>query len=143
MVSSIRFTLPRPFRALANEAADASDGPHGSSWRHRCQVRGAVVLTGRAISVPFRARRHRFATVSHGNSRPLDLGVHYYRCAAARMVRMGRRFNSGGGLHINYDQRKRWSAVVSVAGVTPYRFGWGPWIDSRAGSVYYSDQLRC
>jgi hypothetical protein len=38
-------------------------------------VRGAVVLTGRAISVPFRARRHRFATVSHGHSWPLDLGA--------------------------------------------------------------------
>ena len=53
------------------------------------QVRHRVILTARAISVPFRARRHRFATVSHGNSRPLDLGVLYYRCAAARMVRMG------------------------------------------------------
>jgi hypothetical protein len=53
------------------------------------QVRHRVILTARAISVPFRARRHRFAAVSHGNSRPLDLGVLYYRCAAARMVRMG------------------------------------------------------
>jgi hypothetical protein len=28
----------------------------------------AVVLTGRAICVPFRARRLRFATVNHGHS---------------------------------------------------------------------------
>ena len=53
------------------------------------QVLGAVVLTGGAIFVPFRARRHRFATVSHGHSRPLDLGVLYYRCVATRMVRIG------------------------------------------------------
>ena len=33
------------------------------------QVRGAAVLTGCAISVPFRARRHRSATVHHGHSR--------------------------------------------------------------------------
>jgi hypothetical protein len=47
------------------------------------------VLADRAISVPFRARRHRFATVNHGHSRPSDLGALYDRCAAARMVRMG------------------------------------------------------
>src|SRR5919197_534549 len=34
---------------------------HRPSWCHRCQVRGAVVLTGRAISVPFRARRRALA----------------------------------------------------------------------------------
>jgi hypothetical protein len=38
-------------------------------------VRDTVVLTGRAISVPFRARRLRFVTVSHGHSRPFDLGI--------------------------------------------------------------------
>ena len=47
------------------------------------------MLAGRAISAPFRARRHRSATVNHGHSRPFDLGALYYRCAAARMVRMG------------------------------------------------------
>jgi hypothetical protein len=62
---------------------------HRPSWRHHCQARATVVLTGRAISVPFRARRHRFATVNHGHSRSFDLRAPYYRCAAARMVRMG------------------------------------------------------
>ena len=41
---------------------------HRPSWCLRDQVRGAVVLAGRAISVPFRARRQRFVTVSHGHS---------------------------------------------------------------------------
>ncbi len=41
---------------------------HRPSWCHRDQVRDAVVLTGRAISVPFPARRLRFATVNHGHS---------------------------------------------------------------------------
>jgi hypothetical protein len=31
----------------------------------------------------------RFVTVSHGYSRPFDLGALYYRWAAARTVRMG------------------------------------------------------
>jgi hypothetical protein len=52
-------------------------------------MRGAVVLAGRAISVPFRARRHRSATVNHGHSRSSDLQAPYHRCAATRMVRMG------------------------------------------------------
>jgi hypothetical protein len=38
------------------------------------QVGSAVVLAGRAISVPFRARRHRFITVNRGHSRSLDPG---------------------------------------------------------------------
>jgi hypothetical protein len=41
---------------------------HCPSWSRRHQVGAAVVLTGRAISVPFRARRLRFTTVSHGHS---------------------------------------------------------------------------
>jgi hypothetical protein len=36
-----------------------------------------VVLTSRAISVPFRARRHRFATVNRGYSRSSDLRTPY------------------------------------------------------------------
>jgi hypothetical protein len=47
------------------------------------------VLSGRAICVPFRARRHRFTTVNRGHSRFSDLRTPYYRCAATRMVRMG------------------------------------------------------
>jgi hypothetical protein len=43
----------------------------------------------RAISVPFRARRLRFVTVSHGQSRLVDLDVSSFRCVAARMVTMG------------------------------------------------------
>jgi hypothetical protein len=39
--------------------------------------------------LPYRTRRHRFATVNHGHSRPLDLGALYYRYGAARMARMG------------------------------------------------------
>jgi hypothetical protein len=37
-------------------------------WSRRQQVGAAVVLTGRAISVPFRARRLWFTAVSHGHS---------------------------------------------------------------------------
>jgi hypothetical protein len=58
------------------------------SWRRRRRGEGAVVLTGRAIRVPFRARCHRFATVNHGQPRSSDLRRPYYRCSAARMVRM-------------------------------------------------------
>jgi hypothetical protein len=58
-----------PPKRLANEPDVVLDGlTHRVSWCHRCQVRGAVVLTGHAISVPFRARRLRFATVNHGHS---------------------------------------------------------------------------
>jgi hypothetical protein len=59
------------------------------SWYRRRQAGAAVVLSRRAISVPFRARPHGSATVNHGHSRPSDLGALYYRWAAARMVRMG------------------------------------------------------
>ena len=55
------------------------------SWCLPDQVRGVAVLAGRAIFVPFRARRHRFATVSHGHSRSSDLRPPYYRCPAVRM----------------------------------------------------------
>src|SRR5512132_829866 len=46
---------------------------HRRSWCRRRQAQAAVVLTGRAISVPFPARRHRSATVNHGHSRSPDL----------------------------------------------------------------------
>jgi hypothetical protein len=82
--------LPRALPALANEARVALDGPRPSpELMPPLPAERHVVLTGRAISVPFRARHHWFATVNHGHSRPLDLGTLYYRCAAARMVRMG------------------------------------------------------
>jgi hypothetical protein len=55
-----------------------------------------MVLTGRAISLPFRARFHRFATVNHGHSRLLT-GAALYRVrgstngkdGVAEMVRWG------------------------------------------------------
>jgi Bifunctional DNA primase/polymerase, N-terminal len=40
-------------------------------------LRSAVVLAGRAIFVPFRARHHRSATVSYGHSRCSDLRLPY------------------------------------------------------------------
>jgi hypothetical protein len=76
--------LPRHLRRLANDAAGvALDGPRPSPELVPSAARydTGSSFTARAISVPFRARRHRFATVSHGNSRPLDLGVLYDRCA--------------------------------------------------------------
>jgi hypothetical protein len=72
------------------------------------------VLTGRAISVPFPARRFRFATVSHGHSRSSDLRTLYYRCAAARMVRMGS-LSGPLGPHQGYIQpRMSWSQQTMV-----------------------------
>jgi hypothetical protein len=62
---------------------------HRPSWYRRRPAGTAVVLTGRAISVPFRARCLRFVTVKHGHSRSPDQRCPYYRYAATRMVRMG------------------------------------------------------
>jgi hypothetical protein len=62
---------------------------HPPSWSRRRQAGAAAVLTGRAICVPFRARRLRFVTVNHGRSRSFDLRWPYYRCAATRTVRTG------------------------------------------------------
>ena len=76
--------------ALANEAPVAQDGPYPSPELVPSQPGRSRGRTHRhAISVPFRARRHRFVTVSHGHSRSSDLQRPYYRCVAARMVRMG------------------------------------------------------
>jgi hypothetical protein len=76
--------------ALANEAPVAQDGPYPSPKLVPSQPGRSRGRTHRhAISVPFRARRHRFVTVSHGHSRSSDLQRPYYRCVAARMVRMG------------------------------------------------------
>jgi hypothetical protein len=68
----------------------------GSSWAAGTGIIGVVAETGHPLYDalgPHGARRLRFATVSHGHSRPLDLGAPtrrpYHRCAAARMVRMG------------------------------------------------------
>ena len=66
---------PLPTRLLSSWMGLA----HRPSWCHHCQVRGAVVLTGRAISVPFQARHHRSATVNHGHSRSTDLQAPNYR----------------------------------------------------------------
>jgi hypothetical protein len=62
---------------------------HRPSWYRRRQAGAAAVLTGRAICVPFPARRLRFLTVNHGHSRSSDLQAPYYRYAATRIVRMG------------------------------------------------------
>jgi phosphodiesterase/alkaline phosphatase D-like protein len=63
---------------LANEARAAwTDLTPRPNWYRRYPAGAAVVPTGRAISVPFRARRLRFITVSHGHSRPFDLGGLY------------------------------------------------------------------
>jgi GrpB-like predicted nucleotidyltransferase (UPF0157 family) len=82
--------LPPALRALANEAGVVMVAPCPSP-EVVPPLPGArrVVLNGRAISVPFPARRRRFATVSHGHSRSFDRRTPYYRCPAARMVRMG------------------------------------------------------
>jgi hypothetical protein len=60
---------------LANEARVAWDGasPSARAGDYRRQAPSHVILTGRAISVPFRARPLRFATVNHGHSRSSDL----------------------------------------------------------------------
>jgi hypothetical protein len=71
-----RPTPPRRLQRLANELVSPWTGlTHRPSWCHRCQVGSAVVLAGRAISVPFPARRLRFVTVNHGHARPFDLGA--------------------------------------------------------------------
>ena len=63
------------------------------------QVRGAAVLTGCAISVPFRARRHRSATVHHGHSR---------------------RFTSASSTTTGAWQHEWWAAVATVRGAAPW-----------------------
>jgi hypothetical protein len=61
--------LPRRLRQLANEARVTLDRPHPSAELAPPRSgMSAVVLTGRAICVPFRPRRLRFATVNHGHS---------------------------------------------------------------------------
>ena len=95
--------LPQLLWSVANEQVVAGDGPHPSPELIPSPPGpNRSGPTGRAISVPFRARRHRFATVNHGHSRSPDLQAPYYRCAATRMVRTEspvrfRRLYSGGG----------------------------------------------
>jgi hypothetical protein len=80
----------RPRGRLPTRLVVPADGPRPSpSWSRRRQAGAAAVLTGRAICVPFRARRLRFVTVNHGHSRSSDLQAPYYRCAATRTVRTG------------------------------------------------------
>jgi hypothetical protein len=90
--SSPRTTRPNcrpPYGRLPTRHVSPWTGlTHRPSWCHHGQGRAAVVLTRPCVSVPFRERRRRFVTVNHGHPRPLDLGVPYYRCPAARMVRM-------------------------------------------------------
>jgi hypothetical protein len=90
-LKTARNALPRlPVGGLPTRLVSSWTGlTHHPSWCHHRQARGAVVLTGRAICVPFRARRLRCTTVNHGHSRSPDLQAPYYRCTATRMVRMG------------------------------------------------------
>src|SRR6266487_3611038 len=91
---------PAPWRArrrCRERASAPSAGPRarrsGLRTLNAAQARSSSFRTRtsdtRAISMPFGARRLRIVTVSHGQSRPSDLGALYNRCAAARMVRMG------------------------------------------------------
>jgi hypothetical protein len=58
-----------PSAACPTRLVVTLDGPHPSPERAPSLPGGAaLVLTGRAICVPFRARRLWFATVSHGHS---------------------------------------------------------------------------
>jgi hypothetical protein len=52
----------------------------------RLAVQALVWEAGGAISVPFPARHHRFATVNHGYSQSSDLRPPYYKCPVARVV---------------------------------------------------------
>jgi hypothetical protein len=65
---------PRGFAACQQGLGSPGTGlTHRPSWYRRRQAGAKVVLTSRATSVPFRARRHRFATVNNGHSRSSDL----------------------------------------------------------------------
>ena len=72
--------LPCRLRRLANEARVALDEPRSSPElaRHASWCEPTSVLAGRAISMPFRTRHHRFVTVNHGHSRSSDLRRPYY-----------------------------------------------------------------
>lgn len=71
--------------ALANEAPVARDGPYPSPELVPSQPGRSRGRTHRhAISVPFRARRMRFATVNRGHSRSPDQNCTNYRCAGER-----------------------------------------------------------
>jgi hypothetical protein len=99
---------------------------HRPSWCLHDQVRGAAVLAGRAISVPFRAQPHRSATVNHGHCCPFDLGALYYRCAATRMVRLGSpvRFRRGAPPQTSSSGRIRCPACrLPESGWTPFARG--------------------
>ena len=75
--------------ARANEARVAMDGSRPSPEPDpNRQARAAVVLTGRAIFVPFSTRQPWSLTVSHGNSRS-DLGALSFQVRGSTKVRMG------------------------------------------------------
>jgi Ser/Thr protein kinase RdoA (MazF antagonist) len=83
-----------PWR-LANEAGALLDGSHPSPRVGATAARCAARWSSPAVPSPCHspAGRHRFATVNHGHSRSSDLQPPYYRCPAARMVRMGSPFD--------------------------------------------------
>jgi hypothetical protein len=109
--------LPRPTsRPMAAASLRLSPTRLASTWMGlthrpgwcRCGLDGAVVvLTDRAISVPFRARRHWSATANH-DSRSPDLRTSAYGCAAARMA--CKRSSWNGWLLHNADPFERASA---------------------------------
>jgi hypothetical protein len=119
---------------------------HRPSWSVAARPELAVP-TGRAICVPFPARRHRFLTVNHGHSRSSDLQAPYYRCAATRMVGWGRRFDSGGGLHTGSDQQKRWLSRRSMKRLAVQRthplLGYGLTVSRPSVLVDSCDQRHC
>ena len=86
-VKGARFRSHRS--ATPFDALDPGRGPRPEA----CQQPGRQ---DRASSVLFPPRRHRFATVNHGHSRPLDLGAPSKGVRQHEWSRWGRRFDSGG-----------------------------------------------
>jgi hypothetical protein len=103
--------LPRALRTLANEARGTLLGPHPSPELEPKAARLSRRHTRRPCHL--RAIPSTTPSVRHGHSRPSGLRRLYYRCAAARMVRMGSPVRFRRGLHIASDQRKCWPSSRS------------------------------